>query len=386
MKLRAEAARAAGLAALLLLAACAAPKPATPELDLGRLAFADLPGWHDDAVAAALPALRRSCASLAHLADDAVIGTNAVAGHARDWRGPCAALALLDATTTDEAARRFFETYFSPFAASNQGETRALVTGYYEPLLEGSRQRGGRYQTPILARPPDLVAVDLGRFRPAWRGERLFGRVVDGRLLPYATRAEIERGALDRFHLALFYAADPIELFFLQIQGSGRIRLPDGSQAPIGYDGENGRAYRALGRLLVERGAMTLEDVSMQSIKAWLAAHPAAAPALLDQNESYVFFRLLPGGGPIGSEGVPLTGGRSLAVDPAFIPLGVPLWLDIAQGQVAMQRLAVAQDTGAAIKGSLRADFFWGFGPDAEAAAGGMRAFGRYYLLLPKPL
>ena len=228
------------------------------------------------------------------------------------------------------------------------------------------------------------MSVALGTFRPAWRGERIAGRVVDGRLVPYWTRAEIEAGALDRFHLALFYAADPVELFFLQIQGSGRVRLPDGSTVEIGYDGENGRAYVPLGRLLVARGALTLDQASLQSIEAWLRAHPAEAKNLMDENPSYVFFRVLTGDAPLGAEGVALTPEHSLAVDPRFVPLGVPLWLDVAQSETVTRRLVVAQDTGAAIKGPLRGDLFWGAGAGAETHAGPMRAIGRTFLLLPK--
>ncbi|MGH6969596.1 MAG: murein transglycosylase A, partial [Stellaceae bacterium] len=306
-----------------------------------------------------------------------------VAGLAGDWRQPCAAAAALN-RPSDEAVRQFLESEFTPFAASDNGKIDALFTGYYDPELAGARRQSARFDVPILARPPDLVSVSLGAFRPAWRGERIAGRVVDGRLVPYWTRAEIEAGALDRFHLALFYVADPIELFFLQIQGSGRVRLPDGSTVEIGYDGENGRAYVTLGRLLVERGAMTLDQVSLQSIEAWLHAHPAEAKALMDENPSYVFFRALAGAAPLGAQGVALTPEHSLAVDPRFVPLGVPLWLDMAQGATVTRLLAVAQDTGAAIKGPLRGDLFWGAGGAAAVQAGPMRAVGRLFLLLPK--
>src|SRR5579864_7480487 len=281
-RLRRAAATAASLFLTVLLNACApAPSPA-PHLALTRVSFADLPGWHDGDQAAALVALLRSCAAFAKLPDDAKLG---VAGVAGDWRKPCAAAAALHDPDA-ETARQFFERTFTPFAMSDNGKTDALVTGYYEPELAGVRHKSARFSVPILARPPDLISVSLGAFRPSWRGERIAGRVVDGNFMPYWTRAEIEAGALDRFHLALFYAADPIELFFLQIQGSGRVRLPDGSTVEIGYDGENGRPYVALGRLLIERGAMSLDQVSMQSIQAWLRAHPADAKTLMDENPS----------------------------------------------------------------------------------------------------
>ncbi|SRR5579875_164597 len=374
-----RAARAALLLVAALLAGCAQRAP-TARLVLSRVAFADLPGWGDGNQGAALPALLRSCAALTRQPDDASMG---VAGRVGDWRKPCAdAAALRDADAA--TARRFFERDFVPFAMSDDGRGAALVTGYYEPELAGARTPGAAFNVPVLARPPDLVTVALGDFRPSWRGAHIAGRVVDGRLVPYWTRAQIEAGALDRFRLALFYVADPIELFFLQIQGSGRIRLPDGRTVAIGYDGDNGRPYVALGRLLVERGAMTLEQASLQSIEAWLRAHPAEARGLMDENPSYVFFRVLPGGATLGSEGVPLTPGHSLAVDPRFVPLGAPIWLDVAQDGTAIRRLAVAQDTGAAIKGPLRGDLFWGSGDAAAARAGPMRAVGRGFLLRPK--
>src|SRR5215469_2888832 len=377
-RLRRKAATAAGLILLVLLNACG-PPPA-PHLTLTRVSFADLPGWRDGNQAAALAALLRSCTAFAKLPDDANLG---VAGHAGDWRKPCAAAAALHDPDA-ETARQFFERTFTPFAMSNNGKTAALITGYYEPELAAARHKSARFNVPILARPPDLVSVSLGAFRPSWRGERIAGRVVDGKLVPYWTRAEIEAGALDGFHLALFYAADPVELFFLQIQGSGRVRLPDGSTVEIGYDGENGQPYVALGRLLVECGAMNLDQVSMQSIEAWLRAHPADAKNLMDENRSYVFFRVLAGDGALGAEGVTLTPQHSIAIDPRFVPLGVPLWLDVAQGAVVTRRLAVAQDTGAAIKGPLRADLFCGAGSAAAAQAGSLRAAGRLYLLLPQ--
>lgn len=379
-RLRRSAATAAGLLLVSLLSACAPKAPPPPHLELTRVAFSDLPGWRDGNQAGALAALLRSCAALAKLPDDSSLG---IGGRARDWRKPCAEAAAID-HPTDAAARQFIESAFTPFAMTDNGKSGALVTGYYEPEIAATRQKGARFDVPILARPPDLVGVSLGDFRPSWRGERIAGRVVDGKLAPYWTRAEIEAGALDRFHLALFYAADPIDLFFLQIQGSGRVRLPDGSTVEIGYDGENGRAYVALGRLLVERGAMTLDHVSMQSIEAWLRAHPADAKTLMDDNPSYVFFRVLAGGAPLGAESVELTPQHSVAVDPRFVPLGMPLWLDVAQGETVTRRLAVAQDTGAAIKGPLRADLFCGTGTTAAAQAGPLRAAGRMFLLLPQ--
>jgi len=375
--------RAAVLAVILLLASCAPRPPLPPRLTLAPARFDDLAGWHKDHIGKALPAILKSCAALLDRTPGTAIGPDGLAGTVADWQAPCVAAARLG-TGDDEAVRRFLETDFRPWRAANNDDPSGLFTGYFEPELNGARAPGGRYAVPLLHRPPDLVTVNLGQFRPAWRGDRIAGRVVGGRLEPYATRKAIEAGALDPLHLAFLWVDNPVDAFFLQVQGSGRVRLPDGSFVQVGYAGQNGQPYVAIGRLLVERGALARDDVSLATIRAWLGAHPAEARALMDDNPSYVFFRERKGDGPIGSEGVALTPGRSLAIDPTFLPLGVPLWLDVSQDDRALQRLVVAQDTGGAIRGPVRGDLFWGFGPDAERAAGRMRAFGAYYMLLPK--
>lgn len=365
-----------------LLASCAPARKLPPQLTLSPVGFADLPGWSSDHTADALAAFVKSCAELDRQADNAVVGPAALGITAAAWRAPCAAARATP--PNDTAARIFFAAQFTPYLAGNNGASDGLFTGYYEPLLHGARQEGGRYRTPILKRPPDLVMVDLGRFRPAWHGERIAGRVIAGNLVPYPSRAEIEHGALDAKRLALFWVDDPVDAFFLQVQGSGRIELPNGSRVQLGYDGQNGQPYVAIGKVLVERGALAQDAVSLQSIRAWIKAHPDQATALMDENPSYVFFREQAGDGPIGSEGVVLTAGRSLAVDRGFIPLGAPVYLDVDNNGTTLRRLMVAQDTGGAINGPVRGDVFWGFGAEAEAQAGKMRAEGRYFLLLPK--
>jgi membrane-bound lytic murein transglycosylase A len=366
------------VAALLLALFACTPRPPPPDkLTLAPATFADLKGWRDDDTAAALGAFAQSCAVLVKLAPETALG---VAGTAGDWRAPCAAL---PATGDSAAARAYFESWFQPWQAGNNGASEGLFTGYYEPELNGARQPGGVFTTPLLRRPPDLVMVDLGQFRPAWRGERIAGRVVEGRLKPYETRAEIEKGALERYHLGFLWVDDPVDAFFLQIQGSGRIKLADGTLVRVGYDGQNGQPYVPIGKLLIERGALAKDNVSMQAIRAWIKAHPEAGAKLMAENPSYVFFRELHGPGPIGSEGVVLTPGRSLAVDRSFLPMGVPIFLDAGDG---LRRLMVAQDTGGAIRGPVRGDVFWGAGEEAAARAGAMKARGRYYLLLPKLL
>ena len=382
------------LAAALAVVAAAASwwwlrrAPMLPDrLVLRPAVFSALPGWAGDHVAEAMPALQRTCAAVQREPAERDLG---LAGLAGDWRPICAAAAAV-AAGDDTATRAFFEQFFQPLAADNLARPDGLFTGYFEVSLNGSRSAGGRYTVPLYRRPPDLVMVDLGLFRDDWRGSRIAGRVVDGQLKPYESRAEIDRGALKGKGLELLWVDDAVDAFFLDIQGSGRVRLEDGSTVQVGYVGQNGRPYVPIGRKLVERGALQPGAVSMQSIRQWLADNPGDASAVMEENPSYVFFRELKGEGPLGAEGVVLTPGRTLAVDPHFIPYGVPLWLDTTrpaapgQPEAALQRLMLAQDTGGAIRGPVRGDVFWGFGPEAGEIAGRMKQRGHWWLLLPKP-
>jgi membrane-bound lytic murein transglycosylase A len=353
------------VALALVLAGCAAEK-GPPQRVLQKVSFADVPGWRDDDPAAALPALRKSCPKLGE-----------------EWRAACVALAQV----SDTDARQYFERWFQPNRVTDRGDPDGLITGYYEPELHGSRTRSARYRVPLYRLPDDLVSVDLGQFRPSLKGERIAGRVEKGHLVPYASRAEIDRGALAGRALETVWVDDPVDAFVLHIQGSGRIVLDDGSVLRVGYAGTNGRTYTAIGRELVKDGAMAREDVTMPAIRAWLAAHPDRAEEMMARNESYVFFRVLRGDGPIGAQGVVLTPGRSLAVDPKFIPLGAPVFVateDPLDPGRPLRRLMIAQDTGGAIRGPVRGDFFWGHGADAAQRAGTMKGRGTLYLLLPK--
>lgn len=381
-------------ALLLLLAACAvAPKP--PALSFRAAGFADLPGWQQDASAAALPALARSCAKmLARPADKGLDGF-AQYGTPDDWRPFCTALGALR-PGDDAALRALAQAQLQPVAVLGDGMPQGLFTGYYEPLVRGSRTRHGPYQTPLYRQPPDLVQVDLGEFRDSLKGQRIAGRVQGGRLKPYDDRNTIETGALAGRHLELVWLDSAADAFFLQVQGSGLVQLDDGGQMRVGFAAQNGHPYVAIGRVLIARGEIAREDVSLQTIRAWLAAHPDQAPALMRENPSYVFFRELPkpqddSDGPLGAEGVALLPGRSLAVDRKHFALGLPVWLDstrpaLAEGgsETPLRRLLVAQDTGGAITGGVRGDVFWGHGAEAEALAGRMKQPGRLWLLLPK--
>jgi membrane-bound lytic murein transglycosylase A len=388
-----------GISALLLLAGALACRPRVrapneeARLVLEPATFGDLPGWSEDPMAPALDAFRRSCRKMAALPAEAALGGAGFAGTAGDWRTPCAAAERVPAGN-DAAARSYFETWFVPLAAhASGGDEGGLFTGYYEPLLDGSRTRTERYRVPLYGRPSDLVSVDLGLFREDLKGRRIAGRVEDGQLVPYAGREEIEKGALAGRDLELVWVDDPIDAFFLQIQGSGRVRLAEGGEMRIGYAGENGHPYFAIGRELVKRGALRKEEVSMQSIRRWLEEHPEEAPAVLATNASYVFFQEIKGEGPLGAEGVPITPGRSLAVDRKHWPLGVPLWLDTmapaAQENAParpLRRLVIAQDTGGAIRGPIRGDVFWGAGDEAADIAGRMKHPGKLWVLVPRGL
>ena len=379
------------LAATLLLAGSCAPaeKPApvaaaaTERMVLAPLGFDQLTGWDRDGIAAILPALQRSCDRITRLPVDRSIGFDGIGGTAADWYGPCSAAAKVG-PSDHAAARAVFEAWFTPWQVTADGKPDGLFTGYFEPEINGSRRRQGRYDVPIHGKPTDLVTADLGKFRPDLAGEQLVGRLDGTRLVPYPSRAEIEAGAIDAQTPVVAWTDDVVDLAIMQIQGSGRVRFDDGSRIRLGVAGTNGRKFVGIGTLLKQAGKLD-GDTSMPAIRAWLKAHPAEGRALLAENPRYIFYGVNPGDGPLGTEGVALTPERSLAVDPRFIPLGAPVWLDTvdASGK-PLRRLMMAQDTGAAIKGVVRGDVFWGSGEAAFEQAGRMKSPGRLVLLLPK--
>jgi membrane-bound lytic murein transglycosylase A len=392
------------LAFCALLAACAtvekAPPPCPPCLAVPTLPettsaappaqplqaarWSDLPGWDSDDLPVAWPAFLQSCRGLA--------GTPRWPA----WRAVCEQARAVSGTDAP-AIRDFFESRFAPYLLTNpDGSTQGLVTGYYEPLLRGSRTRTKEYSQPVLGVPPDLLTIDLSDVLPNLKNMRLRGRLVGDRVLPYFSRAEIAARGLADLHpeKVLLWVDDAVELFFLQTQGSGRVKLADGRMVRLGYANQNGHPYKAIGRVLADRGELPIEQASMQGIQAWARANPSRLAELLDANPSYVFFREMPvrdnGGGddaegPQGALGVPLTPGRSIAVDPRHVPLGAPVFLSTTEplAKVPLTRLVLAQDTGGAIRGVVRADFFWGFGSDAGARAGRMKQPGAMWVLLP---
>ncbi len=369
----------------LLLVSCA-KVPEEQPLRLFPASYSDLPGWGKDDFAGLAQAFSRSCARILKRPADSAMGALPESGVAGDWQGPCRSFMALG-NASPAALRSFFETNFQAFGVRAGRDSKGLFTGYYEAGLHGSRQRFGPYQIPLYARPGDLVMVNLGEFRDELKGQRIAGRVKDGNLKPYETREQIVNGQWPHNDKVLLWVDDPVDAFFVQIQGSGVVDLPDGREMRIGYAGQNGHPYYAIGRELIARGALDKEEVSLQSIQAWLEAHPRQADEIMNTNRSYVFFRELEGEGPLGGEGVALTPGRSLAVDRSLLSYGLPLWVDIEppmEGENRLQRMMIAQDTGGAINGPVRGDVFWGHGERAEALAGHMKSEGRYWVLLPK--
>jgi membrane-bound lytic murein transglycosylase A len=389
---------AAALVVILLIAAGVfiwfATRPKVPPgLELAPSQFALLPGWNAGDSTRAVAAFRRSCGVILRTPADRGMGGSGYAGTAGDWRGACSSLPQ----SADRArARSWFEATFVPFAVNTASNGEALFTGYYEPEIHASRTRHGSYTTPIYGVPRDLVTADLGLFRKELAGMRVSGRVVNAHLVPFPPRAEIDAAGLSDAPV-LLYANDPIAVFFLHIQGSGRSQLDDGSMLRLAYAGQNGRRYTPIGRILIANRALDRSQMSMQAIRAWLVSHPKVARGIMEADQSYVFFHEAPIGDPQlgspGTEGVPLTPETSIAVDPAIHALGVPMYVvaevpsaDTRYRPVGFACLCIAQDTGGAIKGPARADIFWGFGARAESIAGRMKSGGSLYVFLPKSL
>lgn len=359
--------RALGLCAALLVGACAGQTTVSgmrdpahrPSLDQVAPDFRSLAGWAEDDHSQAVPALHRTCWWVDRQPAEKPMGDHPAAGLVGDWRPVCAAARALPAGDP-EASRVFFETHFRPVSLTAAED--GLFTGYYEPMLRGSWTRTERFNVPIYRMP---------------------ARGKNG--LP--SRGRIAAGALAGRGLELLWVDDAIDAFFLEIQGSGRVQMTDGTVIGLGYAGQNGHSYFPIGRYLIDQGYATREEMSLQFIRQWLHANPGEARRVTNLNPSYVFFKIRTEGEPRGARGMELTAGRSLAVDPDFVPLGPPLWLELKEAPVPggeIRRLVLAQDTGGAIKGAVRGDLFWGSGSEAEAGAGTMKARGRYTMLVPR--
>jgi membrane-bound lytic murein transglycosylase A len=372
------------LVASALLFGCVTPRPPAPPpkppmhtLRYERASWPQLPGWDADSLQEAWTAFLSSCRALRFRVE---------------WKPPCdAALAITDESLG--ALRHYFEQYFEPYqilkVPSPIREDTGLITGYYEPLLMGARTPSAEFATPLYAPPPDLLIVDLASLYPELKGKTVRGRLEGNRVLPYYTRAELptDPGLQGK---EIVWINSALDAFLLEVQGSGRVQLPNGEVIRLQYADQNGQPFRSIGRHLVEKGELTTEQATMPGIRAWLVAHPERLQEVLNANPSVVFFNETPLGdpnvGPKGAQGIPLTPGRSIAVDPAIVPLGAPVFLSTTRpaSDAPLQRLVIAQDTGGAINGAPRADFFWGTGPEAGELAGKMRQTGSMWLLWPR--
>jgi len=337
------------------------------------LEFAEIAGWANDEHELAFAALLKSCRRSANASP------------------ACAAALALGDNVDRQAARTFFEAHYSPHEVERYSSS-GFVTGYYEPEGRGARTRGGAFQIPVYRRPDDLVPLVTDTYRARFNEQLTAMRRDGNKFVPYYTREEIETGALEGQDLELLYFDDPVELFFMQVQGSGLVRLNDGTVTRLSYAGKNGYPYTSIGKLLVERGELAREAASMDPIKAWLRADPERGRRLMQENHSYIFFRELWAhemeAGPIGAEGVALTPGRSLAVDASFHALGTPIFVEAPklsdEKGNPFQRLMIAQDVGSAIRGPERGDIFFGSGAAAGALAGSARQDAKFFILLPR--
>ncbi len=364
------------------------PVPAMAGATLQPVAYARIPGWARDDAAAAFATFLQSCAALSTAPAEVgpVSNPRLVPGLNRAC---AAARALGTATPAPGIARLFFEANFRPFALQPTARPAGFLTGYYEPEVDGSPVRTDRFNVPVYGRPLDLVPS-----RPQADGNKGAVSRYDGeRLVPYWDRAAIEDGALAGRGLEICWLQDPIDLFFMQIQGSARVRLPDGQVLRLNYDGHNGQPYVPVGRLLIERGQVPRDQMSMDRIRSFMEADPAAGRALRRENPSFVFFRAVPlasGAGALGAQGVGLTPGRSIAVDRELHTYGTPFFIDArlplrsTVSDTPFQHLMIAQDTGSAIVGPARADIFFGAGAEAGRIAGRMRDPGAFFILVPR--
>ncbi len=375
----------------ILLVSCARPPEPPPVVEepvviekpvaeeevpiLRPVTWQEIPGWREDDPSLALGAFLESCSALRWRPE---------------WQSPCQQAAAMEQVGEDEV-RQFFEQNFVPHQVRQpDGSVEGLMTGYYVPNLKGSRYASSEYPYPLYRRPDDLLTIDLSDVYPDLGDYRLRGRLDGQRVIPYWDRGGIDSYDRPLAGQELLWVADPVELFFLHIQGSGRILLDSGESVMVNYADQNGHPYRSIGKYLLDRGVMERHEMSMQNIRRWATNNPIEVKALLNQNPSYVFFRELDSEvkSPPGALGVPLTPGRSLAVDRRYIPLGVPVFVETSwpNSDQPLQRLMIAQDTGGAIKGRVRGDFFWGMGDDAGAKAGSMKQAAKFWVLLPNTI
>ena len=358
--------------------------------NLVRTSFVTLPGWEKDNHHLALESFVKSCTAINKRNPEKPFKNKLpIAGTVADWQQICTAITQID-KQDNLSARKFFEFWFEPYRVYKNFNTKGLFTGYYLPTLKCSLTKNKNYPAPIYALPSDWVKVDLSLFDTSLKGRTITGQVKNNRLRPYPTQAAINSGAIEKTAKVLAWCDSFIDVAFAHIQGSAIVQPPNQESFLIGYDASNGRTYTSVAKVLINNKAFTKEESSMQAIKAWFAKYPEKTIPILNKNASYVFFRKLKHDAPLGSQQVPLTPQRSLAVDTRYIALGTPIWLDtvvpksFSQTTIPFQQLLIAQDTGGAIKGTIRGDIYWGSGNKAASIAGNMKHQGSYWILLPR--
>lgn len=355
--------------------------------------FRFLPGWiSSTGLEKSLITFQNSCRVFMKQDPNQRVGTSKIPLQVKDWQPACRA-ALEIQPVKEKTAKLFFQEWFAPIAFYEGKPVRGLFTGYYMPLVKGSLSQSAEFKIPIYETPSDLVTANLALFIPRLNNHTLVGRIVGNKMLPYYTREQINQGAIKDTARVLLWINNPVDRLFLEIEGSGIIELEDGKKVYIGYDAQNGAPYTPIAKVLIQEGIMNKHNASMQAIKRYLKTHPKEVDKVINQNKSFIFFRSMPLNGALGSQGVALTPGYSMAIDKKWIPMGTPLWLSTTRPDnkdpdkhQPMHRLMIAQDTGGAIRGKVRGDVYWGAGKRATVIAGHMKNEGYYWLLLPRPV
>lgn len=361
----------------------------TQKLQIKTTSFAKLPGWQSTQALPSLRTFQLSCRQVLKQDPSRSMGNRWLALQAKDWQPVCAAATALQ-TQSEKTAKNFFETWFQPMEFKKNHALTGLFTGYYLPAIDASLTQSRDYPVPIYGVPNNLIQIKLTDFDPELPARQLVGRLKNKRLLPFYSREEIDQGALVNVAPVIAYVRNPIDRLLIEIQGSATLNFTDGTQLSLGYAAKNGLPYTAIGRILIQRNILPASKVSIQSIRAYLESHPEEQANIIHKNRSFVFFQILEKKGAFGTQGTQLTQGYSLAVDPEWVPLGAPVWLSTtypdphSDAQHPLHRLMIAQDTGGAIRGTVRGDVYWGNGEDAAAIAGKMKSKGQYWLLIPK--
>ena len=385
------------LVASICIVAYIIKKPKTPvvthakDVHMHAVPFSKLPGWDNANLRASLGAFQRSCGVFLKHDPERLVGSEFISMRAKHWYPACNAAMQLK-NPSDNEIRNFFQTWFKPFAMCNSKPVKGLFTGYYSPLFKGSLKKTPYYSVPIYGLPKQLITAHLNKFNAEFKNKKIIGRVVGQQLVPYYTSQQIDAGALDGVAPVIAWVHSPLERLTLGIEGSGIVKLTNGKKLVLGYAGENGAPYTAIAKVLIEKGVMTYDNASMQHIAEYFKQHPNQMQTILHRNKSFVFFTVLKQPDALGAQGIALTPGYSMAVDRHWLPMGAPLWLTTTRPnedgttQKKLHRLMIAQDTGGAIRGPVRGDFYWGAGERAAAIAGRMKNHGYYWVLLPKEI